>query len=57
MELGFIGWFFLSIAVGIYAANHRGRSAFGWFVLSVLISPLIAFILVFVMQDKRGMRS
>lgn len=53
MELGFLGWLFLSIAVGVYASNHRGRSGFGWFLLALLISPVIAFILVLVMKDKR----
>lgn len=53
MEIGFLGWFFLAIAVGVYASNHRGRSGFGWFLLSLLISPLVAFILVLVMKDRR----
>jgi hypothetical protein len=34
-------WVVLSIAVAILASN-KGRSGFGWFVLSLVISPLIA---------------
>lgn len=51
MEIGFVGWFFLSVAVGLYATNHRNRSGLGWFLIAVLISPLIAFILLLVMKN------
>lgn len=54
MELGFLGWFFLSVAVGLYATNHRGRSGLGWFFIALLLSPMIAFILLLVMKDKRS---
>lgn len=53
MEIGFLGWLFLAVAVGVYAKNHRGRSGLGWFVLALIISPLVAFILVLVMKDRR----
>ena len=43
MEL-FILWVALSIAVGLFASNYRNRSGFGWFVLSLLISPLLGFV-------------
>ena len=43
MEI-FILWFALSIAVGIFASNYRSRSGIGWFLLSLLISPLLGFI-------------
>jgi hypothetical protein len=41
-------WFVVSIFVGI-AASSRGRSAFGWFLISLLLSPVLAllFLLVF----------
>jgi hypothetical protein len=39
------GYLFLAVLVGI-VARGRGRSGFGWFVLAVIITPLIAFILV-----------
>jgi hypothetical protein len=38
-------WVGLAIVVGV-AANTRGRSGFGWFLLAVLISPLISGLLV-----------
>jgi hypothetical protein len=36
-----IGWFVFSIAVGILA-SIRGRHGFGWFLLAIFISPLLA---------------
>jgi hypothetical protein len=43
MEYGLL-WFGLSFVVAVYAAR-RGRSGTGWFILSVLISPLLAGLL------------
>jgi len=43
----------LSFMVGMAANNHRGRSAFGWFLLSLLISPLISGILLLASKDLR----
>lgn len=43
-------WVFFSIIVGVFAGN-RGRSGAGWFVLSLLISPLITFLLVAVSKN------
>jgi hypothetical protein len=54
MELIFI-WLTLialSIVVGV-AANTRGRSGGGWFLLSMLISPLIAGLLVLALPSRR----
>jgi hypothetical protein len=49
MEIGlFISWFVLSFVVGI-AANARARSAGGWFLIAVFVSPLIALLLVLVL--------
>jgi hypothetical protein len=50
MEL-FLFWFALAVVVGI-AASSRGRSGFGWFLLAVVISPLIAGILVLVLASR-----
>jgi hypothetical protein len=38
-------WISFSIIVAV-AANTRGRSGFGWFLLALLISPLISGLLV-----------
>lgn len=35
------GWFLLSLAVGMAADTRYGRVGFGWFVLSLVTSPLI----------------
>jgi hypothetical protein len=43
-------WFVLAVAVGILA-NSRGRSGFGWFLLAVLLTPLLGFILVLASKD------
>ena len=40
-----VGWILLSFVVAVLASN-RGRTAFGWFFLSLLISPLIAGLLL-----------
>ena len=40
-----VGWLLLSGIVGV-AANARGRSGISWFLISIIISPLLAIILV-----------
>jgi hypothetical protein len=44
-------WIAFSVVVGV-AANARGRDGVGWFFLALLISPLIALLLVLVMQRR-----
>lgn len=48
---GLIFWFFLSIVSGVIAGN-KGRSAFGFFLLSVLLSPLIGIIVALVVSPN-----
>ncbi len=43
-------WFLVSIAIGVWASN-KGRSGFGWFVLAVVISPILAAIFLAVSSD------
>jgi hypothetical protein len=50
MVLVGIIWFVLAFVIGV-AAERRGRSGFGWFLLAVLLSPLIAGILLAVFPD------
>jgi energy-coupling factor transporter transmembrane protein EcfT len=45
-------WFIIAILVGVYAAK-RGRSGFGWFLLSVLISPILAFLILLAVGENR----
>jgi hypothetical protein len=40
-------WFVFAVAVGIIAASLR-RSGLGWFLLAVIISPLIAGIVLLI---------
>jgi hypothetical protein len=51
MEL-FLFWFILSIVVGVFAGS-KNRSGFGWFVLSLFISPIITLILLAILP-RRG---
>lgn len=46
-------WFGFAFIVAI-AAGSRGRSGAGWFMLAVIISPLIALIVVLVMPNLRN---
>jgi hypothetical protein len=41
----FFFWFIFAIVVGVVASS-RGRSGFGWFLLAMVISPLLGIILV-----------
>lgn len=52
MGIAFV-WFFGAIIVGVFAAN-RGRSGLGWFVLALLISPLLGLLLVAVSKNLSG---
>ena len=45
-------WLMFTIIVGV-AANTRGRSGVGWFLLAALISPLIAGLLVLALPWRR----
>lgn len=44
MEIFFF-WLLFSIIVGVIASS-RGRSGFGWFLLAMLISPVLALLVV-----------
>jgi hypothetical protein len=46
-------WLFLSIVAGIIAGN-KGRSGLGFFLLSVLLSPLIGIIAALVAGENRA---
>jgi len=41
----FIGWFLFAALVGVIA-DSRGRSGMRWWLLSVLISPLLGVVLI-----------
>jgi hypothetical protein len=48
----FIFWLLASAVIGV-GANSRGRSGVGWFFMSILISPLLAVILLFLMPPLK----
>jgi len=52
MFLIFVTWLFLAAVVGVFASQRRNRSGFGWFVLALLISPVLAFLLAAALRSK-----
>lgn len=46
-------WFALAMLVGVYA-NSKGRFGFGYFLLALLLSPLIGFIIVAVLDPAKA---
>jgi hypothetical protein len=46
-------YFGLAIVIGV-AASYRGRSGFGWFLLSLVISPILTGLLLFVMPRQNA---
>ena len=42
----------LAVLVG-YAASKKGRSGIGWFLLSVLISPIISIIVLYTAGENK----
>jgi hypothetical protein len=45
-------WLVAAAAVGFYAMS-KNRTAFGWFVVAVVISPLIAWVILLVLQPVK----
>ena len=54
--IGGIIWFIFCIIVG-RAASNRGRSGFGYFFLSLILSPLIGFIIILVLGENKNIRT
>lgn len=48
-----VGWVVLAIVVA-FVAPIRGRSGFGWFLVALLLSPVIALLLLIVLPDLKG---
>jgi len=56
MEIAvFAIWFVLAVFIA-GAADSRGRSAFGWFVISIFLSPLLAVLLLLAFPNVRQER-
>lgn len=47
-----IGWIIFCIVVA-YGASNRGRSGVGWFVISILATPIIAAIMLLILGPVR----
>jgi hypothetical protein len=45
-------WIGGAIATGMFAHIRRNRNGFGWFVLALLISPILAGIFVAILREK-----
>ena len=45
-------WIFFSIVAGMIAAR-RGRSGFGFFLLSIILSPLVGIVAALVVRENR----
>lgn len=45
-------WFFLAIAAGMFAHYRRDRNGVGWFLIALLFSPLVAFVLLAILPMK-----
>ncbi|ODS01542.1 hypothetical protein AUC71_03100 [Methyloceanibacter marginalis] len=52
MEILIVLWLGLAVAIGAIASN-KGRNFFGWFLLSLLLSPLIAGVLLAAAGSKQ----
>ncbi|OOE91281.1 zinc ribbon domain-containing protein [Salinivibrio sp. AR647] len=44
-------WFILAIFVAFYASS-KGRSGLGFFLISLILSPLIGFIIALVVEER-----
>ena len=53
MEVFFLFWFLLAALVAAFA-NGRGRSGLGFFLIALLLSPLLAFIILLVIKDLKA---
>jgi hypothetical protein len=45
-------WAAFAFAVGNYASKQKGRARTDWFVLSLLISPLLAFLILALLPGR-----
>jgi len=53
MIVGFFAWIIFSVLIGVLAGSW-GRSGFGWFVLALLVSPLLAVLALLIAGRYKG---
>lgn len=44
------GWLFFSVAAGMFAQKRRNRDGGGWFFIALIFSPLVAFVLLAILE-------
>jgi hypothetical protein len=54
VELVIVAWLFLAVGVG-YAADQRGLSGFGWFIIALLVSAPLALLFLIAAPADAGM--
>lgn len=54
-DVAFSFWVVFAVVVGI-GASHRGRSGFRWFLIAMVISPLLGIILLFLLPTRDEQR-
>ena len=47
-------WVFLCVLAGMFASNRRKRDGIGWFLVALFFSPLVAFLLLLVLNESDG---
>jgi hypothetical protein len=47
-------WLFFCVLAGMFAHNKRGRNGINWFVIAFFCSPLVAFLLLVVLNERDG---
>jgi hypothetical protein len=50
----FVFWAAFSVAVGVFASVRRNRNGFGWGLLAMVISPLLAGVFCAILREKVG---
>lgn len=46
-----VGWLFLSAMAATFAQQRRNRNGFGWLIVALIFSPLVAFILLAILPS------
>jgi hypothetical protein len=45
------GWIFFCVAAGMFAHIRRNRSGANWFLVALVFSPLVAFVLLAILKE------
>jgi len=50
--IAFFFWFFISLAIGFFASTQN-RNPFGYFLGAMVFSPLLTFVLLLILGDRK----